>query len=323
MDLLVNDMSLHGQYPDIQSFKSAIARVMKIKNMAKQYGLELLCHRKVVSAQIIKTKTLLQIIQSFDKNQKRAIMLWLTRTGPFWDDERLHTPEDYMVCQNQVVTDSAVGESAWCCMNGIDRCLVSFSPSEWEIPLLAVDLYEDEKSTGIVKVQNFWDLMTINTFFTKRPVLLNSWDQLRDIAGLRFEHLSFSDETFTHLKGYPFVHGAAQRLITLLQILNEFKTCHDKQGIRTKEGHELYQNFFTGKKGGGGKGALFKDSSDSEKADFKKEMTFKHPTCSGETLFCPWHGSTQTPQLRIHFSWPVKADEPIYIVYVGPKITKG
>ena len=52
-------------------------------------------------------------------------------------------------------------------------------------------------------------------------------------------------------------------------------------------------------------------------------MTFKHPTDASKTLFCPWHGKVQTPQLRVHFSWPVRADEPLYIVYVGPKITKG
>lgn len=323
MDFLVNDLSLDGQYPDIQSFRSAMARVMKMKNMAKRYGLELFCHRNLPSAQVIQTRTLLQTIQSFDKEKRQAVMIWLAQTGPFWDDERFHGPDDYMVCLDQIVTDSAVGEAAWCCMNGIDRSLVSFSPSAWEIPLLSIDFFKDEEPADVAEVKNFWEPSTLETFFEKTPVLLDSWDRLGEIAKVRFGHLFFSQEAFTPLKGHPFVRGAAQRLIALFQILDRLKSCHDDQGIRTKEGHELYQDFFTGKKGGGGKGALFKDSSDSEKNDFKKEMTFKHPVRSGESLFCPWHGSTQTPQLRIHFSWPVKADEPIYIVYAGPKITKG
>ena len=41
-----------------------------------------------------------------------------------------------------------------------------------------------------------------------------------------------------------------------------------------------------------------------------------------KTLFCPWHGKVQTPQLRVHFSYPIRANEPLYIVYVGPKLTK-
>ena len=26
--------------------------------------------------------------------------------------------------------------------------------------------------------------------------------------------------------------------------------------------------------------------------------------------------------LRLHFSWPIEAGKPVYIVYAGPKITK-
>jgi len=51
-------------------------------------------------------------------------------------------------------------------------------------------------------------------------------------------------------------------------------------------------------------------------------MTFPDPDVQGETLFCSWHGKVKTPQYRIHFSWPVTAASPVYVVYVGPKITK-
>lgn len=322
VEFLVNDLSLSGQYTDVQSFQSALARLMKMKRIVRQYGMEFLCHRNLASAPAVQTATLLQAIQGFQKDKKRSIMLWLNRTGPFWDDDRLHGPDDYMVCMDQIVTDTAVGEAAWCGLNGIDRHLASFSPSQWEIPFLSVACLEDEESKKVVTVQNFWEAEALETFCKKTPVPLNSWDQLQEIAVSRFLHLFFSEDAFAPLKGHPFVHGAAHRLIALFQILNRFKACHDDQGKRTKEGHELYQNFFTGKKGGGGKGALFKDSSDGEKSDFKAEMTFTHPHRPGQQLFCPWHGSTQTPQLRIHFSWPVKSDEPVYIVYVGPKITK-
>ncbi len=30
----------------------------------------------------------------------------------------------------------------------------------------------------------------------------------------------------------------------------------------------------------------------------------------------------EKPRLRVPFSWPVRADELLYVVYVGPKITK-
>ena len=51
-------------------------------------------------------------------------------------------------------------------------------------------------------------------------------------------------------------------------------------------------------------------------------MTFGPPEHADRTLFFPWHGKVQTPQLRVHFSWPVRADKHLYVVYVDPKITK-
>jgi len=250
-------------------------------------------------------------------------MLWLTRKGPFWEDERNHDPDDYLMCQGEIVTDSAVGEAAWCCMNGIARHLMSFSPSRWEMSPLLVALFDDQDTIKEeVDVQNFWLVSDLEKFLENAPVPIGSWQRLRDVAASRFPGLLFTETAFKPLAGHPFVHGAAQRLLVLLQILNRFRDCHDEQGRRTKEGHEIYMNFFTGKKGGGGKGALFKDASDSEQAEFTDEMTFNHPERPGERLFCSWHGATQTPQFRIHFSWPVKAGEPIYIVYVGPKITR-
>ncbi len=71
----------------------------------------------------------------------------------------------------------------------------------------------------------------------------------------------------------------------------------------------------------GGK-AWFSDSSDAEKQEFEHDMTFKQPAAEGEMLFCTGHGKVKAPQIRLYFSWPVRANEPVYVVYFGPKLTK-
>ena len=38
--------------------------------------------------------------------------------------------------------------------------------------------------------------------------------------------------------------------------------------------------------------------------------------CRGEIV------TVRRMTLRLHFSWPIRADEPVYVVYVGPKLTK-
>ena len=320
MDFLVNDLSLSGQYPDPKTFQTALSRLIKMKDLVKKFGKDVYCNRKLALSQVTPTMSLQKIISHYDLNKKRSIMGWLDKRGPFWEDERLHGPDDYMTCLNEIVTDSAVGEAAWCCMNGIERHLISFSPSDWEQSPLTVEFFENDDMTDRANVLNFWEHGSVEKHLENAPV--DSWARVKETVIPRFTHLFFAADAFTPLDGYPFVHGAAQRLISLFKILDEFITCHDDQGKRTAIGNEMYKHFFTGKKEGGGKGSWFKDSSDTEKSEFKDEMTFRHPEKPGEYLFCPWHGSTQTPQYRIHFSWPVKADEPMYIVYVGPKITK-
>ena len=89
-----------------------------------------------------------------------------------------------------------------------------------------------------------------------------------------------------------------------LEVLHRLKKCFDMNGARTKEGHVLYQQHFTGGN------AWFSDESAANQADFGAELTFPNPDAPGETLFCSWHGKVKTPQYRIHFSWPVTAASP-------------
>ena len=133
---------------------------------------------------------------------------------------------------------------------------------------------------------------------------------------MRCPNLTFAKDSFDPLNGHPFGKGAAEHLLLRLNVLHVMKNCFNERGERTPEGHALYQQHFTGDK------AWFSDSSDTEKVQFESDLTFVHPTKAGERLFCTWHGKVKTPQLRIHFSWPIRASEPLYIVYVGPKITK-
>ena len=323
MDFLVNDLSFHGQFPDLMSFRGAIERLMAIRQIARRFGHALHCHRSIAHAQVTPTMTMPQMVQGLTLNERRALLQWLTQHGPFWEDARNHEPGDWLEWNGSIVTDTAVGEAAWCCLHGIERALVSLMPSDWQFPAVPVDWVRDMGNRKHVDVVNHWNPTAIEAVLQAAPVPVASWDQLQALASARCAHLTFAVDAFAPLNGHPFISGAAQRLLFVLDTLNRFRSCFDVDGRRTPEGHEIYHDYFTGRKGDGGRGALFTDSSDDEKSKFETEMTFKHPADASKTLFCPWHGKVQTPQLRVHFSWPVRADEPLYIVYVGPKITKG
>ena len=317
MELILNDCSIHGQFPSLGAFRDAIGRVMTIRATARRFGRDLQCHRNVANAQVTPDLMMREAApRALDRNMLRAFMGWLDRYGPFWDDFRQHSADDDLLEYNgEIVTDTAIGEAAHCLLNGIDRSLVSVKPSAWLVSPLFINMHDNGRVRG-VDVLNYWDPDAVEAALESAPVPLGSWKELEAVARMRCPDLTFSSDSFGPLAGHPFGKGAAERLLLRLNVLQDLKNCFDERGRRSPEGHSLYQEHFTGDK------AWFSDSSRTEKSEFESDLTFPHPTNAGEWLFCTWHGKVKTPQLRIHFSWPIRASEPLYIVYVGPKITK-
>lgn len=322
MEFLVNDRSLHGQFHDAASFRAALRVMMTMRTAVQRFGRALHCHRNLLHAQLGPGLNLQQAVQALPRDEQSAVMSWVTRHGPFWEDLRQHGSDDWLEWRGEIVTDTALGEAAFAILHGVERNLVSFAPSDFTHDPVVVDWVRDDDGRVQVDVPNHWGAETLRQALEASPRPITSWAALEASARARFDGLVLADDAFDPLNGHPFVPGAAERIVFLLATLDRLRRCYDAFGNRTQEGHELYQGFFTGRKGGGSRGAMFSDSSDTEKSAFMGELTFRHPAVEGAKLFCPWHGKVQTPQLRVHFSSPIRADEPVYVVYVGPKITK-
>jgi hypothetical protein len=322
VDFIVNDFSLEEQYAGVYDFEQAISQMMEIRNLTRRFGCNLFCHRNLPQAKVTPTMTMHDAVQKLGTNRRRAIMLWLSKDGPFWDEEKNPASNEYFEYSGSFVTDTAMGEAAFRCLFGDESGLASFVPSNWEFSPVTVSRIIDDQHWEPVYIRNFWNSDELERFLEGQPPSIRNWRQLERAARTRFTSVFFSENAFAHLEGHPFSPSAAERLRFIFNILNQFKQCFDENGRRTQEGHRIYQDFFTGRQGDGGRGALFSPSSDQEEHDFENDLTFPHPEIPTATLFCPWHGKVQTPQLRVHFSWPVRANETLYIVYVGPKITK-
>ena len=290
---------------------------MGIRKTAQRYGRELHCHRNTLNAQVTQSMSVLQAIQRLARDERRSVMQWLTRHGPFWDAARQHRPDDYLECNGQIITDTAVGEAAYRCLDKIETSLVSLIPSSWNFSPAVVEWRKSDEEAETVEVVNYRDAGTLETDLRTASPQITSWEMLANMSEDRCTQLTFSSDCFDSLKGYPLISKAAQDILNRLEMLNQLKTCFDAEGRRTAEGHRLYKVYFTGER------AWFSDSSLTEKRDFRTEMTFPYPAPPQESLFCPWHGKVNYhPPLRIHFSWPITAVNPVYVVYVGPKITR-
>ena len=315
VEFLTNDLSIHGQFHDISTFRIALKRLMAIRNVAKRYQREVYCHRNMTSVQVLPNVYMQQAIQGLPIDDQRAVMQWLTRRGPFWEDERKHGPDDYLECKGEIVTDTAVGEAAYRCLNGTDTSLVSLIPSLWDFSPALVEWHKSDEELERIEVANYRDADTLETALSAAPLQITSWEMLANVSKARCTQLTFSLDCFKPLKGYPFALYTAQGVLSRLEILDRLKACFDAEGEHTAEGYEIYQEHFAGER------AWFSDSSRKEKRDFKNDLTF--PLNDRTSLFCPWHGKVNYHiPLRIHFSWPVTAVDPLHIVYVGPKLTR-
>lgn len=318
MELFFNDLSVHKQFHEITSFRDALARLMAMREVAKEFGREVYSHRALLTREAMPGVPMQKTLGRLSRNERRAVMIWLTRGGPFWEDIRDHSGDDYLEVRDDVVTESAVGEAAYRTLHDVECSLVSFTPSDWDYsPIEVIWRREAEQlDNRCATLENWRDACKLKAKLKDLEPPIQSWGNLRSAATNRYSRLTFADDCFEPLEGVPFAKGAAERILFLLGILDRFARAFDADGKRTSEGRQIRQDHFTGDR------ASFSDSSDSEKRNFRKELTFRHPNDSQDSLFCPWHGKVSHMTLRVHFSWPIQAGEPVYVVYAGPKLTK-
>ena len=284
-----------------------------MRQIARRFGRDLHCHRATVNRLVNPTTSVFQELQKFSREEKQALLVWLTQQGPFWEDVPEHDPNEWFECNGKIVTETALAEAAYCSTIGIDRPIVSLIPSTWEYSPITVT-WLSESSTDI-DVDNFWEPLMLETALQRVEPLAGSWTQLETTSRQRFRRLTFTADSFRYLDGQPFVPSAANRILSRLGILDRLMGLVDNAGRWTPEGQLLYQEQFIGRRAG------FSDSSDTEKRQFGRELTFRHPVVTGQSLFCTWHGKVNRPPFRIHFSWPVPPGGQLYVVYIGRKIT--
>ena len=319
MELLLNDLSLHGQFRSARDFEESIGRVMEMREIARSFGRDVSCPRSALFApRVVGDMPMRQAINSLGRSAQSALTAWLTQEGPFIEDTLRHRGFDYLAFgdEDEVVTDTAVGEAAYCRTYGEDIRLVSLAPSTWNFSPVPVVWHKSRGRYVAVDIENYWERESLQRSLESAPAPMRTWRDLEGIVRTRYTALTFSDDAFEPILRNPFVPGAAKKINQILGVLHELKHSFDAQGRLTNEGQELHDKHFIGDK------ALISDSSDTDKARFGKELTFRNPSSPNEYLFCPMHGKVNSSvPIRVHYHWPIKADAPVYVVYVGRKIT--
>ncbi len=318
MDFLANELSVHGQFHDVAGFREALKRLMMVRKVARRFGREVQCSRSFLKATPMPDMSMQQAIGNFERDGQRAVMAWLTRDGPFWDDLRKHGEDDYLECRDRLVTDTSAGEAAFRKMHGAESGLVSLTPSAWCYSPLKVTWVRAAEGLDNrnVSVENWWESEAFGKAMEQLLPPPASWNDLREVSIARFTGIRFAEDCFDPLAGIPFARSAADRFLVLLGILDSLTDSFEESGVLNLEGHRILREHFTGDR------AWFSDSSESEKQQFSRQLAFDNPDDPSSPLFCPWHGKVSHLTLRLHFSWPIESGSSLYVVYAGPKITR-
>lgn len=316
----LNDLSLDGQFPTASEFLNALSRLLRLRIKSPVIRDGLFCSRMFSQCRATPERTCSDAAATHaSREEKRLILAWMTRQGPFIEDDRLQEPNDYFEFKSIDVTDQGLGEAARRIAGAQKVAVFSFvgGPINFELTPLPVQQGLAEEPIALLSVPNIWDVQDLLNSAMESVAEPNSWPELIEAINLRFNRLLVSDAVLNHLNEHPFYPVVARRALELSTVLQEYMEGRQLDGKVSARSMELYRQFFMGER------ARFSDESEANKRNFEHELTFPDPESNSKVIFGPWHGKIQTPQFRVHFEWPVPPQQArLKILYIGPKITK-
>ena len=317
MELIANEKSIHEQFHDIELFRKSLRELMRLRGIALRNGKTVRFHSQWYAAKPMPGLVLQQAVSRIPNRDEQTAFLTCLDREQLGDMENSHSFDHRLSCYGESAIGTAIGEAATRIINGLNCGLVSVSPSAWTSTPIKVIVghgnLDGKEST--VLVSNWWKATDLEQDLVSDQHELRSWYIFERVVTTRYDKLFFGTDCFTPLYSLPFADCSSRSLMFLLDVLNQMAHELNSDGSRTENGWTMYNNFFVGEN------ALFSDSSDSEKSRMGDRMEFSHPSNGSKTLHCTWHGKERHLKLRLHFSWPPRLGEPIYVMYIGLHLT--
>jgi len=316
--LILNDLSIKRDLKGVVALNQQLLATVRLVSSLAVAREIVRCSRNLINSVVCDDKPLVRhIADSFDRDVRLQIMSWLTNHGPFWDDSRTEVDFDSFNYQGVDITEQGLGEIGRLHSLGVNAWSYSFEGGEFNFSNTPISISHslEDIVVGGYDVDNIWDVETVGEKLRGFVAPPASWEEMLKVAVNSFKYLEFLVEPHSDLVATPFSRGASDRIFLLLGVLDKIAENTNEDGSRNKAAKDLYDTFFVGE------APPFTDESDSNKIDFKRELTFVK--ADGESVFAPWHGKVNSPKIRIHFEWPRPANQKnIKILFVGPKITK-
>jgi len=316
----INDSSLQGQFETKEAFVSSLGKVASVRFRLGDEQPRLFCARHIWRRPATTRMNVHEAVQKSRSDEKKLILSWIAKSGPFIEDERREEREGAFEFKGENVTDSGLGEAARRERAGDSSGVFSFAggPIDFEqTPLTVLHILPENRET--VRVGNLWDVRELESRLRENRAA-RDWPELIAICRQRFDHLEISGDILEiALHRETFCRTVAESIQLRLAVLQQVMSGRSvSDGKMTDDAHKLWQKHSQGDR------AWFSDESDRNKQRFEKELTFRDPSNpSGSLPPCYWHGKINQRTFRIHFQWPVPPGQArLKVLYIGPKITR-
>ena len=321
MSYFLNEHSLEGQYVTSHDFRQALAVIAHARNRVREAEYDFYCCPEMLAFSVGSGVTFQAMVNDLGRDMKRLVMGWFS-AQPTWSEMPCHNAvHDEYLCNGRNVNGSSLAEGACTRKRGLLSEMLSFAPSDaYNASPICVTWETPADGPVPVDVDNRWTLEQVTESLNVRQMEaetrpVTNWRELIEWGRAYCPQLFLADYLIASLQGVPFSLPVARQVQQRLKTLDALKAETRDDGSRTATGQEIYSREFVGNR------AHFTDESDTNKRAFQRDLTFPHPEQPGETLFCPWHGKVSTQLFRIHFTWPLESTSPLYVVYIGRKIT--
>lgn len=322
MRWFINEASLQGQFEDASRFESSLRQLVAARARIKQLRAGLVTSVNLTRRTATAGATVGDVCRrSADRDFKRLVLAWLDTAGPFLEADRLEEADDYFECLAVDVTDGGLGEAARRIRMAQEARAFSWpggKPDFAKSPLPVDHGVADDRFAQYL-VPNCWTIEALSEEAQGSLPSPSSWNELADVATAKFAHLTIGAETFENrfIQREPFSAVIADRVMSLLGLLDAYASGRAEDGSEGPLSQEIIRRHFTGAR------AAFVPESETNQRSFRTEMTFRDPADDQKYIVAHWHGRISYRFFRLHFEWPVPADQrKIKVLYCGPKITR-
>jgi hypothetical protein len=316
MEWILNDLSLKENFENVEKFTEEISKFLQAKDNNVILNKKISCSRELGQINVVEGITFQEaVLTKIPRILKSQVLRWVTKDGPYWNDARQDNADDYFEFEGEDVTDLGLGECARRIINLNKVTSYSFDGA-FDCKLVDIQHGLPEEPYGNYPIPNIFGIDSLVNAANEEKLVPTTWDEVVVEIKEKFISISFSDDVNQQLSPLPFSLAIYESLCSRFTVLEELLKSRGALGNHTPKTKEIIKNYFSGDK------AWFSDESDTNKRSFKDKLTFRNLDTGNNELF-PFHGKIKSPQIRIHFNWPIKSgDKYIQIVYIGPKITK-